>query len=435
MSKTFIFVATILLSGLVPAVAGAAPSGAIDVTADGWLWAFALAFGWGFATSLTPCVYPMLPIVVGIFGARDQSVGRRKAFLLAMSYVAGMGLLYSVLGVLFALLGKQFGQLLGNPWVVIPMVLFYTALAASMFGAFDISLPQGLQQRLTRVGGRGFRGAFGLGLVGGLTAAPCTGPFLAGIIIFIANSGNAPAGFFLMYTYALGMSVLIFPIAVFAASLPRSGAWMEAVKSVGGIALLVVGIYFLRPVVPAIARLSSANTGFLAGALALAAAGFAAGAAHLSFHGPWPERVRKGIAVGVTVVGLSAAVNWALTPKHPIAWLKSEPAALAAARDQDKGVLIDFSADWCAPCKELEKITFSDPAVHADINQRFVPLKVDLTNAEDEASQALQTKYNAPTLPAVVLLDSSGKEVTRVVSFVGPDEFLAKLRLVQTAGR
>lgn len=414
----------------VPALALAADGGA-DIAAEGWLAAYLLAFTAGIGTSLTPCVFPMIPIIVGVFGARDQAVNRRRATLLASCYVLGMGLLYSALGVVFALLGKTFGTILANPWVVFPIVGLYALLAASMFGAFELRLPYALQQRLNSVGGTGYGGAFGLGLVGGLTAAPCTGPILAGIMGFVFESQNVFAGFSLMFTYALGMGVLFFAVAVFAVSLPKSGSWMETVKSVGGIALIVAGAYFLRPVIPALGRLTSPEYGFLIGAATLAIIGFGIGAAHLSFHGSAGERVRKAIGISLAVVGLVGAVNWALTPRNPLPWRTDVPAALAEAQSAGKGILLDFSAEWCAPCKELEKITFSDPAVYEEIERRFIPVKVDMTT-ETPDNKKLSDSYAAATLPAVILLAPDGSEVSRVVAMMGPDEFLARLKNVAT---
>ena len=279
-----------------PAAAWAAPSELDHLVSRGWLWAYLGVFVAGLLTSLTPCVYPMIPIVVGIFGAKDESTSRARAFWLATLYVFGMGVMYSALGVGVALAGKAFGAILANPYVVIPMVLLYVALAASMFGAFELNLPASMQAKLAGVGGKGGAGAFGMGLVGGLTAAPCTGPILAGILAFVATTRNVPIGFSLLFTYALGMGVLFFAIAVFAVSLPKSGRWMETVKSIAGIALLVMGVYFLRPIFPAIGRVTSAKPWFLATALTLAGAGFILGA-----------------ALGGVVVG--AAVALLLAPK------------------------------------------------------------------------------------------------------------------------
>src|SRR5512143_1320316 len=152
-----------------------------EAAARGTAQAFWFALGAGFLTSLTPCVYPMIPITVSIFGARGAS-SRARACLLATAYVAGIAVMFGTLGTTFALLGKAFGTFLATPWVVVPLALLFFAMAASMFGAFDLALPSRLQQRLSQVGGRGFLGAFLMGLVGGLIAAPCTGPPLAGIL-------------------------------------------------------------------------------------------------------------------------------------------------------------------------------------------------------------------------------------------------------------
>src|SRR5688500_4446901 len=168
--------------------------------ARGWIWAFLAAFGFGFLTSLTPCVYPMIPIVLGVFGARGESVGRGKAMILATLYVLGMGLTYATLGVVFAMFGGQFGSFLADWRVVVPIVDIYIALAASRFGAFDLNLPASWQAKLNQIGGAGYGGAFAMGLVGGFTAAPCTGPFLVGILGFVAQSGNLPVGGTLLFT-------------------------------------------------------------------------------------------------------------------------------------------------------------------------------------------------------------------------------------------
>lgn len=421
-----------LLILLVPAIAfGAGDGGFAEYESKGWGWMHLAAFGFGFLTSLTPCVYPMIPIVVGVFGARDESVTRRKAFVLATLYVLGMGLLFATLGLVFALIGKKsgFGELLANPYVVVPLVLVYVALAASMFGAFELRLPHSLQNRLNRVGGRGYGGAFGLGLVGGLTAAPCTGPFLAGMIAFVASSGNPVGGFTLLFTYALGIGVLFWVIAVFAVSMPKSGRWMEWVKSFGGIALLAAGGYFLRPLLPVdeIAEaLDAASPMFLAGAAGLTLLGILLGAVHLSFHDRAAVKVRKGVAVAFSVVGLTAVVWSVLTPNRHLPWIHGdEQAAFAQARAEGKGVMIDFSADWCLPCKELE-LVFAKPGVYEAIVENYVPLRFDVSGNTD-ADDELREKYGVPNLPAVRFLDGNGKPYAGIDEVVSAKKFLQVL--------
>jgi thiol:disulfide interchange protein DsbD len=369
----------------------------------GWFWMILGAFGFGFLTSLTPCVYPMIPIVLGIFGARGANVSRGRAMTLASLYVGGMGVTYAVLGSIFAQLGKEFGSLLGDPVVVIPIVLLYVALAASMFGAFELNLPSSLQEKLNRVGGRGYGGAFAMGLVGGFTAAPCTGPFLAGILGFVAQTNNTAAGAGLLFAYAMGMGILFWVLAAFAISLPKSGRWMEWVKSIGGIALLVAALYFLRPIVEPLRTFGNAELWFLGGSIAVAAVGLLAGAVHLSFHDAGAIKARKAAAVALAVVGIFGVVAWIMTPKNKLDWFyNDEAAAFAKARAEGKGVIVDFSATWCNPCTELE-LRFGHDDVHEAITDSFVPLKFDVTHGTDE-DKARRARYRAETLPAVVLV-------------------------------
>lgn len=413
---------TLLLPALALAAGGSAGGAFEEQLARGWLWAHLAVFAAGFLTSLTPCVYPMIPIVVGVFGARDEDVTRQRAFALATAYVLGMGAMYAGLGIIFALIGKQFGSILANPWVVLPIVGVYLALAASMFGAFELNLPASWQARLSQVGGKGYGGAFGMGLVGGLTAAPCTGPILVGILGYVATTRNIAAGGSLLFTYALGMGVLFWIIAAFTVSLPKSGRWMEAVKSFGGIALLAVSVYFLRPIVPALAELGGSDTWFLAGAIALVIAGVGLGAIHLSFHDGWPVRIRKGLGVLFTVTGITLGINWFLTVDQELPWVYDEEAAFAQARAEGKGVMIDFAADWCLPCAELEH-TFASAGVHDVLVANFVFLKFDVTKGTDE-DEALQEKWNAETLPAVIFTDAEGQELGRVDKYLAPEPFL-----------
>ncbi len=450
-----------LLILLIPQVAAAASEPAtcaqgggssFDAYRDrGWVMAFLASFGFGFLTSLTPCVYPMIPIVLGVFGARGKQVSRGKAMGLASLYVVGMGVTYATLGVVFAMVGGQFGSFLSNPWVVVPIVLLYIALAASMFGAFELNLPASWQAKLNTVGGAGYGGAFAMGLVGGFTAAPCTGPFLVGLLGFVAKSGNVPVGASLLFVYALGMGVLFWVLAAFAVSLPKSGRWMEWIKSIGGVALLVAAIYFLRPIVKPLKELASASPVFLGVAAALAVLGLALGAITLSFHDRGAIKARKALAVLFMVAGLSGVVVWIITPNRHLPWIRrdvavvaklveqeqlqladahpsgeawyhpAEAAAFAKARKEGKGVMIDFSADWCLPCQELE-IEFAKSDIYDQITSNFVPLKIDISAGTDEDFD-FKDRYGAGTLPAIAFV--SAEDASKYAMFTSakqPDE-------------
>ncbi|HLT39462.1 MAG TPA: cytochrome c biogenesis protein CcdA, partial [Enhygromyxa sp.] len=249
----------------------------------GGIGTYAAVFVQGVLVDLTPCVYPLIPVTVAVFGAKGVSKGR--ALFLAAACVLGMAVLYTSLGVAVALAagGVGFGTWLANPWVVIPMVVLLLALAASMFGAFDLQLPSSLETKLSNVGGAGPLGAFVMGLVSGLVSAPCTGPVLLNLLAFIAVSADRPGGVLyggsLLFTYALGMGTLFFAVAL-GASLFRPGPWMDHVKSVFGIALIVMAFYFLRPLSPAIRDFVIDPSFGLWLGVGLAVLGLAGGAVH-----------------------------------------------------------------------------------------------------------------------------------------------------------
>jgi thioredoxin:protein disulfide reductase len=397
--------------------------------AHGWLWAYASVFVGGFLTSLTPCVYPLIPITVSLFGARDEKSSRGRALALAAAYVGGIGAMYSGLGLFSALAGRAFGSYMASPWVMVPIAILFAAMAASMFGAFELALPSGLQQRLTSVGGKGFGGAFMMGLVGGLIAAPCTGPVLASVLAYVATTRSMLVGATLLFTYALGMGVLFFVIAAFAIGLPKSGAWMDMVKSVFGIVMVVAALYFLRNVIPPLRRYGSGSDLFIAIQGALVIGGLALGGVHQSFY---ERKWRKSAGIALIAAGSFGIVSWSLAPKaeaqaHELAWIRGADETLAKAREQQRPAVLDFYADWCLPCKELELKTFSNPKVASELTRRALG-KVDCTTDDDPEVAAAKEKFKAETLPTLVLLRPDGTVLHKIDHFVGPDDLLKLLR-------
>jgi thiol:disulfide interchange protein DsbD len=407
-----------------------------------------LVFLGGLLTALTPCVYPLIPITVGIFGARP-GIGRGRAVLLTSSYVVGMGVVFAALGVVAARTGAAFGQLLGNPWVAVALAVFLLVLAASMFGAFDLTLPEGMAQRLNGVGGAGVAGAFLMGSVAGFLAAPCTGPVLTGLLTFVATTRSTPLGAGLLFVYALGIGVPFFLIGVFAVRLPKSGAWMDWVKSALGILLVALAASYLRDAFPDIRAATNSGArawGPVGGvwlAAALAAAGILLGAVHRRFGGGARDAALKGLGIalvaGAVMLRLSAlnlgvestGMVWNLRYAGEGSVPEPVERALAAARAERRPVMIDFFAEWCAACKELDRETYVAPDVVAE-SARFVRIKVDGTNTLDPVD-ALYQRFGVIGLPTVAFVGSDGTILTepRVTGFLGPEKFAQELRKVR----
>jgi thioredoxin:protein disulfide reductase len=393
------------------------------------------AYGGGLLTAATPCVYPMIAITVSIFGAREAT-SRRQAVLLSGSFVLGIVALFTPMVVGFALMGKLFGTLLSNPWVVIALVAVFATLGASMFGAFEMVLPDGVMQRISSVGGVGYGGAFILGLVCAIVAAPCTGPVLSSILLWIGQTRNVGLGSIVGAAFALGLGTPFFLVGAFAVSLPKGGKWMVAIKSFFGVAIYAYALHLLT-VFPALRDLAPANARFMLIAAAVGVAGVALGAIHLDWSdGGVGVKVRKGVGIALAVVG--PAMLWtawekpaeATMPPGALAltWEHSEQEASARAKTEGRPLLVDFTADWCAACKEIAKETFSDPRVQEKaVTAKYVAVKVDATNDEDPQVDAVKGKYKVVGLPTVVIFDSTGRERKRFNEFVGPDRFLAAM--------
>jgi thiol:disulfide interchange protein DsbD len=446
---------TVLLASLVAALVtfcpltAAADGGGSDTSAfaralaQGAIVALGASYVFGLATSLTPCVYPMIAITVSVFGAKEAKT-RVQGVLLSLTFVLGIVCLFTPMGVVSAMTGKGFGSALGSPWVVAAIALVFFALAASLFGAFELALPQSLNNRLSAVGGTGYRGALLLGLVCGLVAAPCVGPFLFGLLGWIATTRNVVLGSAAMGLYGLGLGTLFFVVGTFAVNLPKAGAWMMGIKWVGGVCLAYMALAYVRDALPkeTLRRLVDPGTGYVVIGAATLATGLILAGIHVA-----AERRRSKVArlskptklasILPAIVGLFMVITWYQAPRADAAtgaglrWESSEAAAVARAAGEHKPLLVDFGASWCGACKELEEKTFTDPQVRAE-GSRFVALHVDATDDDDKAVAAVREKYRATEgLPVVLLFDSHGTEAIRFTEFVGPDRFAAAMAMVK----
>lgn len=397
--------------------------------AKGPLYAGLAAFASGFLVSLTPCVYPMVAVTVSVFGARQAS-SRTQGALLSAAFVAGIIAMFVPLGVVAGLTGSLAGAVLQSAWVVGGISALFLVMAAAMFGAFELDIPSSLKNKLAEVGGAGYLGAFLLGIACGPIAAPCTGPFLTGILAFITKTQSAGIGAAAMAAFALGLGVPFFVVGAFAVQLPKSGAWMVHIKSVLGLILIIVALYFLNNAFGIFAKVVSPTPMFLRITAGIAFLGLALGAVHKSFDGTTSDKARKGVGVLLASVAGALFIVGATMPAHSLVW-EHIPAttALEKARGAQRPLIIDFGAAWCGACKELDKLTFSQESVQREAG-RFMAVKVDATNDEDPNVEAAMSAFSVKGLPTVVVYDSKGAEAIRYTDFVEAEQFLTALKKV-----
>lgn len=384
---------------------------------SGLLLGLVFVFLGGLALNLTPCVYPLIPITIGYFGG--QSEGRTSRLtLMGLLFMLGMAVTYSIVGVVTSLTGAVFGALLQNPIVILIIVAIFVALSLSMFGVYEFKLPDSW---VAKAGGArgGYYGAFFMGLTMGIVAAPCIGPFVLGLVTYVAAKGDPLFGFLMFFVLALGLGLPYLFLAIFSGkikSLPRAGVWMDAVKHIFGFILLGMALYFLLPLLP------KEFSGYILPVFGIIAA------IYILFFDKAAKGV-KGFAIFKTVfsVLVIALSVYSLIPseKRSVEWQAYSDSALSSFEGK-RGAIIDFYADWCIPCKELDALTFSDPNVIEE-SKNFITLKADMTKSLAPEVSALREKYKIVGVPTVLILNSKGDEVNRITGFVNAEEFLKVL--------
>jgi len=441
-----------------PAAEGAPPAAAADTSETGRIaqilrggnfWVIiASFFGFGLLLSLTPCVFPMIPILSGIIVGRGSGMTKAKGFSLSLAYVLGMATTYAIVGVIAGLSGTLISNALQNPWALGTGAAIFVALALSMFGFYELQMPSFLQSRLTeasnKVPGGRFGGVFAMGALSALIVGPCVAAPLAGALLYISQTGDVVLGGVSLFSLALGMGVPLLAVGLSAgALLPKAGAWMEAVKKFFGVALLAVAIWLISPLLSPVMNMA------LWAALLIISAMYLHALEPLAVNAKGFARFWKGVGVISLVAGIALLLGalggsrdllqplsvfqggtaGAAEPKPHLAFTRVKNVAeldAAVAAAQGKPVMLDFYADWCVSCKEMERFTFADPKVQARLKD-VVLLQADVTNntADDKA---LLARFKLFGPPGIIFFDANGREAPyRVVGYEKTEQFLASI--------
>lgn len=376
----------------------------------------------GLATSLTPCVYPLIPITISLFGATSAQ-SKLRAFFLALCYVMGIALTYTALGIFTALSGVLFGSFLGNPWVVLALVGFFVVLALFTLDMLQLSFIYRFQTKASQVGGKGALGAFLMGSVSGIVAGPCVGPILAIILGFAAQTKDVVWGGALLFFYSLGLGVPFLVLGTFSgliSKLPKAGSWLSCIKFVTAAALLVVALRLAWPFIPKSSEISlTLALPYFSIVLALCLAG---GFLAYKLDYSW----LKLLSAGLIACAFSPAISFE-QPAIKLVWEANLDQGLATAKAQQKFVMLDIAAEWCAACKELDHKTFSNTEVATRLSQLEL-IRLDFTVMEDEQNKVAE-RLGIQGLPSVLFFNRNGEEIqdSRVTGFMEPKEFLAHL--------
>ena len=399
-----------------------------------------LVFVAGFLSSLTPCVYPLIPITLAIFGATGE-ISRYRAFFLALLYVLGIAVTYTALGLVSAFTGALFGSFLGNPVVVSVGVLLLVLLSLSSLDMLSLDFLRPLRQKADTIGGKGLMGAFLMGTVSGVIAAPCIGPVLVVLLGFAAASQSPVWGGTLLFVYSLGLGVLFILLGTFSgliSKIPRSGGWLVWVKFIMASAILMVAVYLAASFrEPFGLGLEPATRLYILLALSAAAIALAAVA----------MKTETKILKFASAVLLAFALYEAIVPAVPqagisgssapqvksAAWLTSLDAAISQAKKRNSIAMLDLFAEWCGACKELDTKTFPNSQVQ-ELLKNVVAARIDFTTESEESSK-IQEQFTVIGLPCILFLSADGKEMpnSRITGFMPPEEFFLHVQKVLAA--
>ncbi len=418
-----------------------------------------ICFALGVVLSFTPCVLPMLPIllsvIVGDQKARGGVPARGRSFALTLMYVLGTAIVYTLLGIAAASVGSVLAAWIQNPWVLSAFALILIILAIGMFGAFTIQMPVSVQtslnNKVSRIPGGRYGSALGMGMLSALICGPCVAAPLAGILLFISQTGNLLLGGLALFVLAWGQGASLLILgATSGALMPKAGPWMEGIKHFCGLLLLATALWMLMPVIPLWTQML--GWAFLSMCLAILLGAFRSDAGPAGTTGPLRLMLRAlGLLAAawalLLLIGLATGSRDPLSPLKGITQLNgaSQPTVASVKFERVKSlaelesriasagkpVMLDFYADWCISCHEMEKFTFSDSRVAGVMNQMLL-LQADVTgnNAQD---RELLKRFRLFGPPGIIFFDRQGKEMTdnRVVGFQKADRFLEKLQLVQ----
>ena len=402
-----------------------------DRPIKGWrlLWTLLGVFAGGLALNLTPCVYPLIPVTVSYFGVQNDRSSMRAA-LHGACYILGLSLTNSILGLTAAWTGSLLGAALQNPAVLMVIAAVLIGLAASLFGLWELRLPFGLTQMAARPR-IGLLGSLSMGLTMGVVAAPCIGPFVLGLLTWVAGMGNPLLGFGVFFILSLGLGLPLFALALLAGkiqNLPRSGRWMVWVRDLMGWVLVAMALFYLRALLP-----KGVHAFLFAGALVVAGLhlGWKARFASNATAFKWPQAVVGSLAGAGAVLIIG---GW-LLQSPGIAWQPYTGELLSAARQSRRPVIIDFHADWCTECVALDQRTFHDPSVVALSRDKFVMLRIDLSRGGSPQQEALLRSWAVRGVPTVIFIGPDGAERRdlRLVEFTPPSGMLSRMEALHNA--